>query len=54
MKKKPNKKTIEALQEEDLNEWDSLEELIESIETTKPKSYDEYVERNSESAKANK
>lgn len=48
MKKKPNKKTIEAFQEEDLNEWDSLGALIESIETKKQKSY-EHVERDSES-----
>lgn len=48
MKKKPNKKTIEALQEEDLNEWKSLQELIESIESKR------YVEKDSGSAEANK
>ncbi len=48
MKKKPNKKTIEALQEEDLNEWESLQELIEFIESKR------YVEKDSESAETNK
>ena len=48
MKKKPNKKTIEALQEEDLNEWDSLKELIEFIESKR------YVEKDSGSTETNK